>query len=86
MPVALSISVANDDAGIFQPSLNALYGHKAADRGDYTPGSLFSCFTIQLTPVNSLGIAQDIYSPSGANKRKPEAVKGDRAFSLLHTD
>ncbi|EBV3196241.1 DUF2219 domain-containing protein, partial [Salmonella enterica subsp. enterica serovar Virchow] len=30
---SLAISVANDDAGIFQPSLNALYGHKAADRG-----------------------------------------------------
>lgn len=35
---SLAISVANDDAGIFQPSLNALYGHPAADRGDYTAG------------------------------------------------
>ncbi|EIB1037635.1 lipid A deacylase LpxR family protein [Salmonella enterica] len=84
---SLAISVANDDAGIFQPSLNALYGHKAADRGDYTAG-LFLGYSHDLTDASQLSfhIAQDIYSPSGANKRKPEAVKGDRAFSaFLHT-
>lgn len=75
---SLAISVANDDAGIFQPSLNALYGHKAADRGDYTAG-LFLGYSHDLTDASQLSfhIAQDIYSPSGANKRKPEAVKGD---------
>ncbi len=36
---SLAISVANDDAGIFQPSLNALYGHKAADGVIILPGS-----------------------------------------------
>ncbi len=84
---SLAISVANDDAGIFQPSLNALYGHKAADRGDYTAG-LFLGYSHDLTDASQLSfhIAQDIYSPSGANKRKSEAVKGDRAFSaFLHT-
>ncbi|EKG2223762.1 DUF2219 family protein, partial [Salmonella enterica subsp. enterica serovar Infantis] len=84
---SLAISVANDDAGIFQPSLNALYGHPAADRGDYTAG-LFLGYSHDLTDASQLSfhIAQDIYSPSGANKRKPEAVKGDRAFSaFLHT-
>lgn len=84
---SLAISVANDDAGIFQPSLNSLYGRKAADRGDYTAG-LFLGYSHDLTDASQLSfhIAQDIYSPSGANKRKPEAVKGDRAFSaFLHT-
>ncbi|EIV7689939.1 lipid A deacylase LpxR family protein [Salmonella enterica] len=84
---SLAISVANDDAGIFQPSLNALYGRQAADRGDYTVG-LFLGYSHDLTDASQLSfhIAQDIYSPSGANKRKPEAVKGDRAFSaFLHT-
>ncbi len=65
-PVALR-QVANDDAGIFQPSLNALYGHPAADRVIMS-GSLA---TANDPPgrQSTLHIAQDIYSPSGANKR-----------------
>lgn len=50
---SLAISVANDDAGIFQPSLNALYGHKAADRGDYTAG-LFLGYSHDLTDASQL--------------------------------
>lgn len=74
---SLAISVANDDAGIFQPSLNALYGHPAADRGDYTAG-LFLGYSHDLTDASQLSfhIAQDIYSPSGANK---ESLKPSKA-------
>lgn len=50
---SLAISVANDDAGIFQSSLNALYGRQAADRGDYTAG-LFLGYSHDLTDASQL--------------------------------
>lgn len=91
IPVAqadsIALSLANDDAGFFQPALNKIYSHKDEVRDDYTQG-LFLGYSHDVTDSSQLSLhaAQDIYSPSGANKRGATAVTGDRAFSAyLHT-
>ncbi|EKN3608792.1 lipid A deacylase LpxR family protein [Yersinia enterocolitica] len=84
---SISLSLSNDDAGIFQPTLDKLYSHADGDRDDYSQG-LFLGYSRDITDTSQLSvhIAQDIYSPSGVNKRPPTAVIGDRAFSAyLHT-
>lgn len=83
----ISLSLSNDDAGFFQPALNKIYSHKTEDRDDYTQG-LFLGYSHDVTESSQLSfyIAQDIYSPSGANKRLSSAKSGDRAFSaFLHS-
>ncbi len=53
----------------------------AASRGDYTAGLFLGCsHTISRRQSTLFHIAQDICT-IGLNKRKPEAVKSDRAFS-----
>lgn len=84
---SISLSLANDDAGFFQSTLNKIYSHKDEKRDDYTQG-LFIGYSHNVTESGQLSfhLAQDIYSPSGTNKRHPIAVTGDRAFSAyLHT-
>ncbi|MEE6988562.1 DUF2219 family protein [Escherichia coli :H19] len=91
IPVAnadsISLSLSNDDAGFFQPAINKIYSHKTENRDDYTQG-IFLGYSHDLTELSQLSfhIAQDIYSPSGSNKRLPTAKSGDRAFSaFLHS-
>lgn len=84
---SISLSLTNDDAGFFQPALNKLYSHIDENRDDYTQG-LFIGYGRDITDASQLSfhIAQDVYSPSGVNKRLPTAVTGDRAFSAyLHS-
>lgn len=81
---SIALSLSNDDAGIFQPALNKIYSHKDEARDDYTQG-LFLGYSHDVTDSSQLSfhIAQDIYSPSGDNKRLPTAITGDRAFSAF---
>ncbi|WP_105211095.1 lipid A deacylase LpxR family protein [Escherichia albertii] len=84
---SLALSLANDDAGKLQPILNDIYGNKHENRDDYSQG-LFLGYSHDISDSSqlSLHIAQDIYSPSGSNKRHNTAVTGDRAFSAYtHT-
>ncbi|EGH9955871.1 lipid A deacylase LpxR family protein [Escherichia coli] len=84
---SITVSLANDDAGKLQPILNSIYKNKYEDRDDYTQG-LFLGYSCDITDSNQLSfhVAQDLYSPSGSNKRNNTAVTGDRAFSAyLHT-
>lgn len=50
---SLAISVANDDAGVFQPSLNALYGHQLQTGVIIPPGSFWS-YSHDLTDASQL--------------------------------
>ncbi|WP_139615350.1 lipid A-modifier LpxR family protein, partial [Escherichia coli] len=62
-------------------------GNKHENRDDYSQG-LFLGYSHDISDSSqlSLHIAQDIYSPSGSNKRHNTAVTGDRAFSAYtHT-
>ncbi|ELY3758792.1 DUF2219 family protein [Cronobacter universalis] len=81
---SVALSLSNDDAGVFQPVLNKIYSHKDEARDDYTQG-LFLGYSHDITDSGqlSLHLAQDIYSPSGENKRLPTAITGDRAFSAF---
>lgn len=76
------ISLANDDAGIFQRTQDMLYGKKSGGQDDYTQG-LFLGYTLDVNRDNQLAfyIGQDLFSPTGENKRKANATAGDRAFS-----
>ena len=67
---SIALSLSNDDAGIFQPALNKIYSYKDEARDDYTQG-LFLGYSHDVTDSSQLSfhIAQDIYSPSGDNKR-----------------
>lgn len=79
---SISLSLANDDAGFFQPTLNKLYSRADENRDDYTQG-LFLGYSRDVTEKSQLSfyVAQDIYSPSGPNKKAPTATMGDRAFT-----
>ena len=78
----LVISLANDDGGIFQSTQDMLFGKKSGSQDDYTQG-LFLGYAIDINRDNQLAfyIGQDLFSPTGENKRKNTATAGDRAFS-----
>lgn len=78
----LVVSLSNDDGGIFQRSQDMLYGKKSGAQDDYTQG-LFLGYALDISRDNQLAfyIGQDLFSPTGENKRKATAIPGDRAFS-----
>lgn len=60
---SLALSLANDDAGKFQPILNDIYGNKHENRDDYSQG-LFLGYShdISQTRANYLSILRKIFT------------------------